>query len=193
MKNEELKMIAESLIETTEKAGKKTIELHEMGLKIIKKPDDSPVTNGDLEVDKMLKEKIKKLTPNIPIISDYCPFRRKSCTFLDYYWFISIVYFNQYMTVKNLCVSIKEILGLIYDSDFALFYYVNGEFNRCFDDESELIITILQAEKIDAEHKKCHFVYRRKCSFPWSPFEKHVDDATKSRNAAHRLEVLLSW
>ena len=58
MKNEELKMIAESLIETTEKAGKKTIELHEMGLKIIKKPDDSPVTNGDLEVDKMLKEKI---------------------------------------------------------------------------------------------------------------------------------------
>ena len=70
MKNEDLKAIAESLIETTEKAGKKTIELHEMGLKIIKKPDDSPVTNGDLEVDKMLKEKIKKLTPNIPIISE---------------------------------------------------------------------------------------------------------------------------
>ena len=70
MKNEELKMIAESLIETTEKAGKKTIELHEMGLKIIKKPDGSPVTNGDLEVDKMLKEKIKKITPNIPIISE---------------------------------------------------------------------------------------------------------------------------
>ena len=70
MKNEELKAIVESLIETTEKAGKKTIELYEMGLKIIKKPDDSPVTNGDLEVDKMLKEKIKKLTPNIPIISE---------------------------------------------------------------------------------------------------------------------------
>ena len=70
MKNEELKTIAESLIDTTEKAGKKTIELHEMGLKIIKKPDESPVTNGDLEVDKMLKEKIKKLTPNIPIISE---------------------------------------------------------------------------------------------------------------------------
>ena len=70
MKNEELKTIAESLIDTTEKAGKKTIELHETGLKIIKKPDDSPVTNGDLEVDKILKEKIKKLTPNIPIISE---------------------------------------------------------------------------------------------------------------------------
>ena len=28
------------------------------------------MTNGDLEVDKMLKEKIKELTPNIPIISE---------------------------------------------------------------------------------------------------------------------------
>ena len=70
MKNEELKIIAESLIETTERAGKKTIELYDKGLKIIKKPDDSPVTNGDLEVDKILKEKIKELTPNVPIISE---------------------------------------------------------------------------------------------------------------------------
>ena len=70
MRNEELKIIAESLIDTTERAGKKTIELQNLGLKIIKKPDNSPVTNGDLEVDKMLKIKIKELTPNIPIISE---------------------------------------------------------------------------------------------------------------------------
>ena len=70
MKNEELKVIAESLIDTTKKAGKKTIELQKAGLKVIKKPDNSPVTNGDIEVDKMLKEKIKELTPNIPIVSE---------------------------------------------------------------------------------------------------------------------------
>ena len=70
MKNEQLKIIVESLIDIIEKAGKKTIELYSSGLKIIKKPDDSPVTNGDLEVDKMLKEKIKELTPDIPIISE---------------------------------------------------------------------------------------------------------------------------
>ncbi len=46
MRNEELKIIAESLIDTTERAGKKTIELQNLGLKIIKKPDNSPVTNG---------------------------------------------------------------------------------------------------------------------------------------------------
>ena len=32
--------------------------------------EDSPVTNGDLEVNKMLTKKIKSLTPNIPIISE---------------------------------------------------------------------------------------------------------------------------
>ena len=35
MKNEQLKIIVESLIDTTEEAGKKTIELHNSGLKIL--------------------------------------------------------------------------------------------------------------------------------------------------------------
>ena len=38
MKTDELKQIAEGLIETTEEAGKKSIELYKKGLKIITKP-----------------------------------------------------------------------------------------------------------------------------------------------------------
>ena len=68
--NNELENIAKNLIKTTELAGKKSIEIQEQGLKIITKPDNSPVTNGDLEVNKMITEKIKNLTPNIPIISE---------------------------------------------------------------------------------------------------------------------------
>ena len=70
MNNNELKNIAERLIETTELAGNKSMELYKKGLKTIIKPDNSPVTNGDLEVNKILTEKIKTLTPNIPIISE---------------------------------------------------------------------------------------------------------------------------
>ena len=70
MNNSELKKIAESLIYTTEIAGKKSIELFQKGLKKIIKPDNSPVTNGDLEVNKILTNKIKELTPNIPIVSE---------------------------------------------------------------------------------------------------------------------------
>ena len=58
MNNSELKNIAENLIETTELAGNKSMELYKKGLKKIIKPDNSPVTNGDLEVNKILTENV---------------------------------------------------------------------------------------------------------------------------------------
>ena len=70
MNNIELENIAKKLIETTELAGRRSIEIREKGLKTIIKPDNSPVTNGDLEVNKILTDKIKSLTPNIPIVSE---------------------------------------------------------------------------------------------------------------------------
>ena len=70
MNNIELENIARNLIETTELAGRKSIELRKQGLKTIIKPDNSPVTNGDLEVNRILTKKIETLTPNIPIISE---------------------------------------------------------------------------------------------------------------------------
>ena len=54
MRIDELKQIAEGLIKTTEEAGKKSIELYKKGLKKIIKPDNSPVTNGDLEVNRII-------------------------------------------------------------------------------------------------------------------------------------------
>ena len=66
----ELKNLTESLLETFLNAGQKAIELRNNGLKITLKFDNSPVTNGDLEVDKLLKEKIIQSTPNIPLISE---------------------------------------------------------------------------------------------------------------------------
>ena len=70
MNNNELKDVAEKLIKTIELAGNKSMELYNKGLKKIIKADNSPVTNGDLEVNKILTEKIRELTPNIPIISE---------------------------------------------------------------------------------------------------------------------------
>ena len=46
------------------------IELYEKGLEIQIKEDKSPVSNGDLKVNKLITDKIKKLTPNLPIISE---------------------------------------------------------------------------------------------------------------------------
>ena len=70
MNIDELKKIAESLIETFDNAGKESIQLYENGLKIEIKEDKSPVSNGDLRVNDLITNKILELTPSIPIISE---------------------------------------------------------------------------------------------------------------------------
>ena len=70
MKTNELKAISESLIDTFNLAGKVSIDLYNEGLQIEIKKDNSPVSNGDLKVNELISNKIKYLTPNIPIISE---------------------------------------------------------------------------------------------------------------------------
>ena len=70
MNKNELKTITEGLIETFNVAGQVSIDLYAKGLKIEIKEDNSPVSNGDLKVNEIITDKILKLTPNIPIVSE---------------------------------------------------------------------------------------------------------------------------
>jgi len=70
MNRNELKNIAEGLIETFNTAGQESMDLFAQGLKIEIKDDNSPVSNGDLRVNDLITKKILELTPNIPIISE---------------------------------------------------------------------------------------------------------------------------
>jgi 3'(2'), 5'-bisphosphate nucleotidase len=70
MKPNELKNICEGLINTFKDAGKISIELYKKGLQIEIKEDKSPVSNGDLKVNDLITNKIKDLTPNIPVVSE---------------------------------------------------------------------------------------------------------------------------
>jgi len=70
LNNLDLKNTAENLIDTFIEAGKIAKEISKRGVKITIKADKSPVTDGDLAVDELLRNKIKILTPNIPIVSE---------------------------------------------------------------------------------------------------------------------------
>ena len=70
MNNLNLKNIAEKLIDTFLEAGKVAKDVSHRGVKITIKADKTPVTDGDLVVDQLLRRKIKNLTPEIPIISE---------------------------------------------------------------------------------------------------------------------------
>jgi 3'(2'), 5'-bisphosphate nucleotidase len=70
MNKNELKTIAEGLVSTFDVAGQESIDLYTKGLKIEIKKDNSPVSNGDLKVNKLITNKILELTPNIHIVSE---------------------------------------------------------------------------------------------------------------------------
>ncbi len=59
-----LKNIVNSLIDTFIEAGKVSINLRKQGLIKKIKSDNTPVSNGDLEVNKIITQKISEITPN---------------------------------------------------------------------------------------------------------------------------------
>ena len=70
MNIEETKKITLSLIDTFNEAGNVALSLREVGLKKEIKSDNTPVSNGDIAVNKILTKKISEITPNIFIISE---------------------------------------------------------------------------------------------------------------------------
>ena len=87
MKQIEIKAAIEKLIDTFLYAGKVSIELREKGLKKEIKEDNTPVSNGDLEVNTILTKKISDLTPQIPIVSEETS-HNKSKKDLKNFWLI---------------------------------------------------------------------------------------------------------
>ena len=70
MNIEEAKKITLLLIDTFNKAGNVALRLREAGLKKMIKSDNTPVSNGDIEVNKIITKKISEITPNIVIVSE---------------------------------------------------------------------------------------------------------------------------
>ena len=70
MRITELISISGNLIDTFKYAGEVSIDLYKKGLEVMIKEDKSPVSNGDLKVNEIITDKIRELTPNLPIISE---------------------------------------------------------------------------------------------------------------------------
>ena len=120
MKISELKSISESLIDTFNDAGKLSIDLYKKGLKINMKEDKSPVSNGDLKVNELISDKIKLLTPNIPIVSEETVDLSKKNN-SNIFWLIDPIdgtkeYINgkdEYTLNAALVINTVPVLGLV--------------------------------------------------------------------------------
>ena len=146
MTGDELKKIAESLIETTAIAGKKSIEIYQAGLKKIIKPDNSPVTNGDLEVNRILTEKIKTLTPNIPIVSEETVDLNKKNKYKTF-WLIDpidgtkeyIAGKDEYTINASLVINCLPVIGLLDAPKKKRLFYTYGKGDSYMNENGRII------------------------------------------------------
>ena len=115
-----LKFIIENLIESFLTAGDLSLHLREKGLIKTIKPDNTPVSNGDLEINKLILSKISEITPELPIISEETT-DNKNISNLKNFWLVDPIdgtydYINnleEFTINAGLIINNKPVAGLI--------------------------------------------------------------------------------
>ena len=133
MTQTEIKELVENLIDTFLSAGKISLELRKKGLIKEIKSDNTPVSNGDIEVNKILTKKITSLSPNIPIISEEAS-DNKSVADLKNFWLIDPIdgtydYINnldEFTINAGLIINKQPAAGLIYAPAKKRMFYSYG-------------------------------------------------------------------
>ena len=128
-----IKKIVESLIDTFLEAGKISLELRKKGLIKKIKSDNTPVSNGDIEVNKIISQKISNLNLSIPIISEETSENRFNNDLNDF-WLIDPIdgtydYINdldQFTINAGLILDKKPAAGLIYAPAKNRMFYSYG-------------------------------------------------------------------
>ena len=131
-----LKKIVENLIDTFIHAGKISLDLRKQGLIKKIKADNTPVSNGDLEVNKIVTQKIRELTPELPIISEETS-DNKSTNNLENFWLIDPIdgtydYINnleEFTINAGLIINKNPVAGLIYAPSKKRMFYSYGPNN----------------------------------------------------------------
>ena len=132
----DIKIIVEKLIDPFLKAGDLSISLREKGLKKEIKSDNTPVSNGDLEVNKFITKKISEITPDIPIVSEETS-DNKDNTQLKDFWLVDPIdgtydYINnleEFTINAGLIINNKPAAGLIYAPAKKRMFYSYSEGN----------------------------------------------------------------
>ena len=136
MNIEETKRITLSLIDTFNKASQVALDLRKIGLTKEIKSDNTPVSNGDIEVNKILTNKIKEITPNIAIVSEESSNHKTDSNLKDF-WLIDPIdgtkdYINnrdEFTLNAALILNNKPSIGIITAPAKKRVFYSYGRSN----------------------------------------------------------------
>ena len=134
MEKLKIKEVVENLIDTFLRAGQISLDLRKKGLTKKIKEDNTPVSNGDIEVNKIISKKISELTPNLPIISEETS-DNKNINDLKNFWLIDPIdgthdYINnldEFTINAGLIIDKKPAAGLIHAPAKNRMFYSYGE------------------------------------------------------------------
>ena len=134
MKEINIKELILNLIDTFLSAGEISIDLRNKGLTKKIKSDNTPVSNGDLKVDKIISKKLQELTPKIPIISEETTDNKSSNDLRDF-WLVDPIdgtydYINnldEFTINAGLIIDRKPVAGIIYAPSKKRMFYSYGE------------------------------------------------------------------
>jgi len=139
MIEESKKEITENLISSFVDAGNISLELRKKGLKKEIKKDNTPVTNGDIEVNKLITDRIEKITPDIQIVSEESS-ENKLNENLKTFWLIDPIdgthdYINdrdEFTINAGLIINNRPEVGIVYAPAKKRLFYAYHE-GKCFE------------------------------------------------------------
>jgi len=120
MNIEETKKITLSLIDTFNQASQVSLDLRKAGLTKEIKSDNTPVSNGDIEVNKILTSRINEITPSIAIVSEESSSHKGDSNLKDF-WLIDPIdgtmdYINnrdEFTLNAALIINRRPVIGII--------------------------------------------------------------------------------
>ena len=121
-----------NLIDVFFDAGKLSLELRNKGLTEQIKKDKTPVTNGDIEVNNIILSCLKKITPDIPIVSEE-NIENKNLN-LENFWLVDPIdgtydYINngdEFTLNAGLIIKKEAVAGIIYAPAKDRMFYSYG-------------------------------------------------------------------
>ena len=121
-----------NLVEVFFHAGKLSLELRRKGLTEHIKKDKTPVTNGDIEVNNIILSSLKKITPEIPIVSEETE-ENKNFN-LETFWLVDPIdgtydYINngdEFTLNAGLIINKEAVAGIIYAPAKNRMFYSYG-------------------------------------------------------------------
>ena len=132
METKKIEVIIKDLTQVFFEAGDVSIELRNKGLTKNVKKDNTPVTNGDIEVNKIILNNLKKISPSIPIVSEETS-ENKNLD-LNTFWLVDPIdgtydYINnrdEFTLNAGLIINKVAVAGIIYAPAKKRMFYSYG-------------------------------------------------------------------